>query len=98
MLNELTVGERTSAAAVTITPVTHREQWERIFGQLAAPHFTQAWCYGEGKRAQGWSVERLVLESEEAVALCQVLVRRVMGLPVFARINRGPVFVQRTPS
>jgi lipid II:glycine glycyltransferase (peptidoglycan interpeptide bridge formation enzyme) len=98
MLNELTVGERTNAPAVTIAPVTQRERWERLFGQLAVPHFTQAWCYGEGKRAQGWSVDRLVFQAGETVALCQVLVRRVVGLPVVARINRGPVFVQRAPS
>ena len=32
------------------------------------------------------------------MAVCQVLIRRVAGVPVAARINRGPVFVQRAPS
>jgi lipid II:glycine glycyltransferase (peptidoglycan interpeptide bridge formation enzyme) len=98
MLNELTVGERANAPAVTALLVTEREEWESFFGQVPTPHFTQAWCYGEGKRAQGWSVERLVFHAEETSALCQVLVRRVLGLPVAARINRGPLFLQRAPS
>lgn len=63
------------------------------------PHFTQTWCYGEGKRAaQRWSVERIAFHGkEDPVALCQVLVRRLLGLSV-ARINRGPLFMQRAPS
>ncbi len=71
-----------------------REQWDALFSQLPAPHFPQAWCYGEGKRARGWDVERLVLQQgSQPVALCQVLVRRVLGIPVAARVNRGPMFL-----
>jgi hypothetical protein len=73
--------------------------WKQHFASLPWPHFTQAWSYGEGKREQGWSVERLIFhDGAEPVALCQVLVKRILGLPVVARINRGPLFLQRTPS
>ena len=98
MLNELAVSERASAPEVTINPVTEREQWQHLFGQAAFPHFTQAWCYGEGKRAQAWSVERLELNADGNAAIAQVLVRKVLGMPVVARINRGPLFLQRAPS
>ena len=80
--------------AVTVTPLTSRIEWERLFGAVAAPHFPQSWSYGEAKRAEGWDVERLVFHSAgTSVALCQVLVKRVLGLPVAARINRGPLFI-----
>jgi lipid II:glycine glycyltransferase (peptidoglycan interpeptide bridge formation enzyme) len=84
-----------NAPAVTCGTVTDRQSWERLFADAVAPHFTQAWCYGEGKAAEGWSLERLVLHSEaRAVAICQVLVRRVFGVPVVARINRGPLLLR----
>jgi lipid II:glycine glycyltransferase (peptidoglycan interpeptide bridge formation enzyme) len=80
---------------VTTAPVMRRDQWEHWLAQVPFPHFTQVWCYGEGKRAQGWSVERLVFQDETGpLAVCQVLVRSVLGLPVIARINRGPLFLQ----
>ena len=83
---------------VAIAEITSRPQWERLSGEVDAPHFPQSWAYGEGKRGHGWSaVERLVFEDHEGpVAICQVLLRRVLGVPIVARINRGPLFLSRT--
>jgi hypothetical protein len=84
------------AATHLLTPLVMdaREAWELFFAQLPAPHFTQSWAYGEGKRAQGWDVERLMfVRGSEPLALCQVLVKRVLGLRVAARVNRGPLFL-----
>jgi hypothetical protein len=87
------------ARRVTVVEVTDRRYWDTLFAELRWPHLPQAWFYGEGKRAEGWSVERLVFESDgRPAALCQVLVRRVLGLPVAARINRGPLFLQDSPA
>jgi hypothetical protein len=59
----------------------------------------QAWVYGEAKAAEGWGVERLVFEQHgRPLAICQVLVKRLLGLPVAARINRGPQFLAVRPS
>jgi lipid II:glycine glycyltransferase (peptidoglycan interpeptide bridge formation enzyme) len=91
--------EPAASPAVTLQPVTRRDQWESLFVQVPFPHFTQTWCYGEGKRAQGWSVERLLFQDEQGpVAVCQVLVRSILGVPLVARINRGPMFLQDAPS
>jgi hypothetical protein len=98
MLNAVAV---TSAAAqgIAILEITSRAHWERLFSEAASPHFPQSWVYGEGKRAKGWSIERLAFEDGEGpVALCQVLVRRILGMPVVARINRGPIFLPRGSS
>jgi len=98
-LNSLATMANASAPGVTISSLSNRAQWDSLFAQVAFPHFTQAWCYGEGKRAEGWSVERMVFLGEDApIALCQVLVKRVLGLPVAARINRGPLFMEGAPS
>ena len=85
---------RTPAPGVTAVTVSAREQWEALFAHLSAPHLPQSWCYGEGKRARGWDVERLVfVHGSEPIALSQVLVKRVLGIPVAARVNRGPMFL-----
>jgi hypothetical protein len=98
-LNSLATIASAGMSGVTVAPLTDRAQWDRLFAQVASPHFTQAWCYGEGKRASGWSVDRLVFLGEDGpVAICQVLVKRVLGLPVAARINRGPLFLESAPS
>lgn len=80
---------------MTVAPAADRAAWETLFGTIPAPHFTQSWVYGEGKRAEGWDIERLVFQQSGGapVAMCQVLVKRVLGIPVAARINRGPLFM-----
>jgi len=79
--------------------IESRGQWEWLSGQALASHFPQAWVYGEGKRREGWSVERLVIQGRHrAIAICQALVRRAHGIPLIARINRGPLFLSQTIS
>ena len=78
--------------------VTSRAEWEPLFAQAPWPHFTQSWAYGEGKRAEGWQVERMVIpDAGGPAALCQLLVKRPLGIPI-TRINRGPVFLRDKPS
>src|SRR5262245_32147575 len=94
MLNTLAV--TAAPRGIATLEVTSRAHWERLFAEIPSPHFPQSWVYGEGKRARGWAVDRLAFESHEGtVALCQVLVRRVLGMPLIARINRGPMFLPR---
>jgi hypothetical protein len=79
--------------------VTERGEWASLYGRVPAPSIVQAWAYGEAKAsAGGWSVERLVFElAGQPVAICQVLVKRILGLRVAARINRGPMFLAGDP-
>jgi len=80
-------------------PVDQYAQWDTLFRAVAHPHFTQAWCYGDGKLAVGWSVQRLLIEDRHGPqAICQVLVRKFLGLPLVSRINRGPLFLERDPA
>jgi hypothetical protein len=75
-----------------------RAEWDDLFALAPQPRFTQSWSYGEGKRCEGWTVQRLALHDEHGpAALCQLLIRRPLGLPV-TRINRGPVFLREQPT
>jgi hypothetical protein len=94
MLNSITATPQEAESSVGVDVIDARAEWESLFARLPRPHFPQSWVYGEGKRAQGWRPERLVFAKDgEAVALCQVLMRRVIGLPLVARINRGPMLL-----
>ena len=76
-----------------------RAEWEQLSRRRPMPHLVQSWCYGEARAAEGWGVERLVFEQGgQALAICQVLVKRFLGLPVLARIDRGPQFMAPSPT
>lgn len=79
---------------------TDVRRWEALYARLPVPALTQASAYGDAKAAEsGWQVERLVFHiGPRPVALCLVLVRRLLGLPVAARINRGPLFLAASPT
>jgi len=97
LLNTIVSAAVADLPAITVCEVSSREHWGQLLAQATAPHFPQSWDYGEGKRAQGWSVERLAFVGDTPVAICQVLVRRILGIPVVARINRGPIFLSHSP-
>lgn len=76
-----------------------RAEWELLSRRLPMPHSVQSWGYGEARAAEGWGVERLVFEQGgQPLAICQVLVKRFLGLPVMARIDRGPQFMAACPT
>src|SRR4051812_49583166 len=77
-----------------------RSEWDALFQRAEQPHLTQAWLYGEAKRASaGWGVTRLVFErAGKPLAICQVLEKRVLRLPLLHPINRGPLFLGGAPS
>jgi hypothetical protein len=95
-LNSVAAMALAEGLELAISPVDARADWEALFARAPFPHLPQAWMYGEGKRGD-WEVERLAIHSANGpVALAQVLVKRFVGFPV-ARINRGPVFLDRDP-
>jgi hypothetical protein len=68
--------------------------WQELFNRVEHPHTVQSWAYGEGKRAFGWCPRRVVIERDrEPVAICQVLDKRIAGVCVASRINRGPMLL-----
>lgn len=73
-------------------------EWKALFDTVDRPHMVQSWAYGEAKAASGeWEVRRLVFERDsEPVAICQVLDKKIAGIRVASRINRGPLFLGST--
>lgn len=77
-----------------MTLVADAGVWSALVARAPFAHLPQSFAYGEGKRAEGWSVQRAVFQSGERIlAFATVLERRVLGIPVVARVNRGPVFL-----
>ena len=89
---------RASRYTVEVALVSDQGEWNRLIGLAPFPHLPQSFAYGEGKRAKHWTVCRAaLLEQGRPVALASVLERRILGLRVLTRINRGPIFLDETP-
>lgn len=75
--------------------VQDAEEWAALFLRIERPHMVQSWAYGQAKEATGgWSARRLVIERDsEPVAICQVLDKKLVGIRVASRINRGPLLL-----
>lgn len=88
-----------SAGAIAVVPVLERATWDALMARAAIPHLPQTYGYGEGKRAKGWHVERVVFQrGGHSLAIATVLMRRLFGIRVLARINRGPVLLDASLS
>ncbi len=73
-----------------------REQCRQWLAQAGPSNLLQSWPYGEAKSVHGgWRVKRGVLcRDNEPIAVVQVLQKRVAGLLIVSRINRGPLFLR----
>ena len=82
------------AGAVTVTPIIDRDSWDALMARATIPHLPQTYAYGEAKRAKGWSVERVAFRrGERTLAIATALVRRLFGIRILTRINRGPLLL-----
>ncbi|HTN59919.1 MAG TPA: GNAT family N-acetyltransferase [Devosia sp.] len=87
------------AAPVTLTEVTDAKHWDRLLALAPHPQLTQTYAYGAAKATQNWHVVRVCLSiGDKPIALCQVLEKRVLGIRVVSRINRGPTMLEPQPS
>ena len=74
--------------------------WDRLLTDICQPHLMQSWAYGAAKQlAANWHVRRFTIEKAGTViAVCQILEKRIAGLRIAARINRGPLFLDERPA
>ena len=79
--------------------IKDRSLWEESFSNIEKSNLLQSWAYGEAKRkAQGWGIERIGIERNgDIVAICQILYKKFIGLPLLVRINRGPLIISQVP-
>lgn len=99
-------------ARLDISTVADRSHWEALFSEVAQPHMSQSWAYGDAVQAAvdwrlrkraldagGWRPRRLVFERDGSpVAICQLLEKPLMGMRWAALADRGPLFLDPDPS
>lgn len=69
--------------------------WEKILKQTSPSNLLQNWSFGQAKsQVSGWRCRHVIFYlGQTPVALVQVLQKRVLGLLLVSRINRGPLFL-----
>ena len=95
----------------SVQTVTDEAEWNAWFSAVGTPHMVQTWAYGEAKAraadwrnrrvasdAGGWRPRRLVIRRRgQPVAICQLLDKRLAGVTLASRLNRGPLFLGDDP-
>lgn len=73
-----------------------RKKWNDILAQSELSNITQDWGYAEAKsKAEGWGVDRFfICKDQNVIGVVQILRKKVLGVTVAVRINKGPVFVK----
>lgn len=85
--------------AAVVEAVTDRREWDRLMCEAPSPHLPQSWAYGEAKATKGWLVHRVRFRLDDRiVAFATVLERRLLGLTLVTRVNRGPVLLEANPA
>lgn len=97
MLKQLHPEKSGSVEAVGLRVVwdgVSSSQWQQWVTQIGQSNLLQSWAYGQAKSDEaGWQVRRGVFyRANEPYAMVQVLQKRVAGVVLVSRINRGPLF------
>ena len=70
-------------------------EWTALLSKSSQSNLLQTWEYGEAKKIEGWTVERIIFKkNEDTVAYVQVLGKKIPFIKKKVyRINRGPLFI-----
>ena len=88
-------GEEAKAAG-GISAEECKREWDKLWQTLATTNIPQDYIYGNAKsKTEGWGLKRAVIKNEagETVGLIQVLMKKIGGISVAARVNRGPLLL-----
>ena len=73
-----------------------KEEWQDLLESVDDSNISQDWVYGEAKRdVEGWKLNRGIIKNTEgeSIGIIQMLAKRIFGIPVAFRVNRGPLFL-----
>jgi hypothetical protein len=88
----------TAAERASVAFISDSREWDNLLSRAPTLHLPQSFAYGEGKRAMGWSVRRAIFSlGPRPIAFATVLERRLFGVRIATRVNRGPVFLETAP-
>jgi hypothetical protein len=84
----------------TVRSARDCSEWQTSYQAIGKPNLMQSYTYGEAKNTtEHWRINRLIFEHVGIpVAMCQILEKRVAGVKLLSRINRGPLFIDAHPS
>ena len=73
-----------------------KKRYNNVFNQVKLSNIPQIWDYGTVKRrTEGSSVIRgIIKDGNKDVGTLQILMKKKYGIPIAARINRGPLFLE----
>ena len=73
-----------------------RKRYNNVFDQIKLSNIPQIWDYGTIKKAtEGSDVIRgIIKDGRKDVGTLQILVKKKYGIPIAARINRGPLLLE----
>ena len=82
----------------TISYVSSRNEWETYFKEAEFSNLLQSWIYGEAKKKnEKWKIYRgIIKKNNEPIAICQWMEKSIFGLFSIARVNRGPIWLNKT--
>lgn len=77
--------------------ISNRSEWDRLMGECREAAFQQTWEYGESvKKCIAWDpLRQLILHEDRPVAITQTLVREVPLVGWVARMQHGPMFMDK---
>lgn len=73
-----------------------KEEWQKLLESVDDSNIPQDWTYGEAKRdVEGWILNRAMIQTPEGkcIGILQMLAKKILGIPVAFRVNRGPLFL-----
>ena len=89
---------RSRPPVLAVRIVNDKNEWDRLQALTGLPQFPQSWLYGEAKAQTGWHVRRIAIEDRQGVVgCCQLWEKRVLGIRLITRINRGPGLLRPDP-
>lgn len=73
-----------------------KEEWQELLERVDDSNIPQDWTYGEAKReVEGWGLNRAIIKTADGknIGILQMLTKKIFGIPVAFRVNRGPLFI-----
>lgn len=81
-----------------VEEVKEKGEWDELFLKSSSNNLFQSWEYGDAKKdSEGWILKRLVIFNidRKPIAIVQVLIKGISFLGYVARINRGPILINK---
>ncbi len=73
-----------------------KEEWQNLLECVDDSNIPQDWTYGEAKRdVEGWGLNRAIIKTADGknIGILQMLTKKILGVPIAFRVNRGPLFL-----